>query len=518
MQAQKPAYKYFLLTKDTPTKVQQDNIQAILQITSIIKTCLGPRAFQKMLLTKIGGIETTNDGNSILRELDVSHPALKILFELARTQDEEAGDGTTSVVILCAEILNRMGAIVAENHPIVMIKYLRKYLEVAVEFLNEMAVNVRDCDVQKLVSDSVSTKLCSILKVDIDKMALTTARMIYDQGSCDIKKNVRVEKILGNLNESYVLNGLLINKNIVHPQMRRRIENPKVVIVETGLEYKKGESQINFEFSKEEDFTNALKYEEEQIIEACQRIIELQIDIICVEKGISDLALSILQSNNVTALRRFKKFELERLAKVTGARIVNRVFDLEDSFIGNSCNLFDYVKINDEYYCQFITSDPKACSVVLRGPSKDIMNELERNFMDAIKVAKNVLVSPKICPGGGATEMAISKAIIKYIKDNKINNELEKSIAYNLSEAMKIIPALLATNSGFDSLQLIPEFELKQENFNYYGVNGITGKIEDMREIVMEPLIIKTQCIKSAIETVCMLLRVDGIIQSGNKK
>ncbi|KAM0674078.1 T-complex protein 1 subunit gamma [Gurleya vavrai] len=514
---QKPAYKYFLLTKDTPTKVQQDNIQAVLQITTIIKSCLGPRAFQKMLLTKIGGIETTNDGNAILRELDVSHPALKVLFELAKTQDEEAGDGTTSVVILCAEILNRMGALVTENHPVRIINFLRSNLEFILEFLNKITIDVKENEIEKLVSDSVNTKLCKILNVEIDKMALKAAKLIFKNNQCNIKRNIRIEKILGNLEESTVLNGLLINKNIVHSQMRRNIEKPRIAIVESGLEYKKGESQINFEFSNEQDFTKALKYEEDQIKEACQKIIDLKIDIICVEKGISDFAYSILQSNNITALRRFKKTELERLAKVSGSIIVNRVFDLDEKCIGKDCESFDYIKIDDEYYCKFINQNAKACSVLLRGPSKDIINELERNFMDAVKVAKNVLISPKILPGGGATEMAISKALFNNLKDKKIS-DLERKVTENLSEAFKIIPALLATNCGADALKLIPELEAMPENEFFYGIDGVSGKIADMRNVVMEPLIVKTQCIKSAIETVCMLLRVDGIIQSGNKK
>ncbi|KAM0676930.1 T-complex protein 1 subunit gamma [Binucleata daphniae] len=548
MNLKKPALKYFLLTKDSPTKIQQDNIQAVLQIANIIKSCLGPKAYQKMLLTKIGGIEMTNDGNAILRELDVSHPALKTLFELARTQDDEAGDGTTSVVILCAEILNRIGNLVTTHHPVRIIKHLRNNLEDIIRFTNEVSVNVNDntagntsdikvddtsniivdnavddvenkmndgYTLQKLVSDAVNTKLCRVLKVDIDKMALQAAKLVFKNGTCDIKRNVRVEKILGNLNECEMVKGLLVNKNIVHPQMRRRIEKPRIVLVECGLEYKKGESQISFEFSKEDEFTKALEYEEEQIREACQKLIDLKVDVVCVEKGISDLAMSILQSNQITALRRFKKTEMERLVKVTNAKAVNNVLDLGIRHIG-ACELFEYVKIFDEYYCRFIDNDPKACSVLLRGPSKDIINELERNFMDAIKVAKNVLLSPKICAGGGATEMAIAKKL--YAKYQNNDNILEKTVALNLSEAFKIIPALLATNCGADALKLIPELELKQNEDNFYGIDGVKGVVRDMRDVVMEPLVVKTQAYKSAIETVCLLLRVDGIIQSSTNK
>jgi len=468
------------------------------------------------------------------------------MFELARTQDDEAGDGTTTVVILCGEVLKNMKCLLNDFHPIHINKILTEKMNFCLDYLmNNLSSDIKEDERQSLISNSVNTKLCRMLNVPVDYFAYKASNMVFDKESkiCDIKNNVRVEKILGDIKECKIYNGILVEKNIIHPQMRRRIENPRIAIIEIGMEYKKGESQLNYEFSNENDFTNALKIEDEYIKNECQKIIDLKIDILCVEKGISDLALSILQSNKITALRRFKRSETERLRKVTGARIVNKASDLEEKDVGVNCSLFEYQKIAEDYFCLFEAKNvSKACTVLLRGPSKDVMNELERNFHDAIKVAKNLLLSPKVCPGGGATEMGLalglinnykekmkikkevkkdlkkdSKNEVKCFRDNSKMDELEFKIVEGLSDALKTIPSLLCTNSGGNALKMIPLLESKHEENNFYGIDGLTGQVVDIRKIVREPLVVKSQCIKSAIETVCMLLRVDGIIQSNGQ-
>lgn len=510
--------KMYILVPDKPAQIQSESAMAAKTISSIIRTCLGPRAMQKMVLTKINSIELTNDGNAILRELDVAHPSARSLIELAKTQDDEVGDGTTSVVILAAEILNEMTYILDKNvHPIRICQALSKGLRICTGALEKMTISLEDDEesMMRIIGASVATKVCSILKVPIEKLALEAVRNIYVKGEnrCDLKTNMKVEKILGrDFKESEVIDGVIINKDIIHPQMRRRIEDPRIVILESPLEYKKGESQTNYEFSREKDFTRALEIEEEQVREMCSKIIALKPDVVVCEKGVSDLALSILFENNITGLRRMKKTDTLRLSKACGATVANNPEDAEERHVGTSCGLFEYVKYGEEYYCKFSRCrNPKACSVVIRGPTKDILNELERNFMDAAKVAKNIFISPRLCPGGGAAEMAMACELMGSIGDNEVEND----VFARLGSALTVIPSILLENSGvFNPLKTIAFLEQKHKEGSYYGVNGITGEVVDTRTLVLEPHAVKSQCIKSAIEAVSQLLRVDGIIES----
>lgn len=485
-------------------------------LSSILKTCLGPRAMQKMVLTKINSIELTNDGNSILREMDVSHPSARCLIELSQTQDDECGDGTTSVLILASELLSKMVPFLIDNHPVKICKILTIAKNLAIEHLNDTAIQKPTDDLLKIVSASVATKLSSILKLPIPDFALKSAQLIMENSKIDIKNNLKVEKILGSFEETEILNGILIERDLIHSQMRRKIENPRILILDSPLEYKKGESVTNMEFKNKNDFTKALKLEEEQIRKMCQKIIDIKADILVTEKGISDLALSILYEHNITAIRRVKKSESTRIAKATGAIIMNRVEDISEMHLG-SAELFEYIKIGKDYYFKLSNCPNKhIISLILRGPTKDVLTELERNFMDAIKVAKNVLINPKLSVGGGAAEMSISMRLSKLAKST--SDPLEAKVFSKISEAFKIIPSILSSNSGYGNpVEILNELEIKHQTEPFYGINGVTGEINDMRDIVLEPLVVKTQCVKSAFESVMQLIKVDGIIESKSK-
>jgi T-complex protein 1 subunit gamma len=510
--------KMYILVPDKPAQIQSESAMAAKTISSIIRTCLGPRAMQKMVLTKINSIELTNDGNAILREIDVAHPSARSIIELAKTQEDEVGDGTTSVVILASEILAEMTHVLDKNiHPIRICRALTKALRICCSTLENAAIALDGNEEArlKIINASISTKVCTILKVPIDRLALDAVKKIYvkEENSCDLKNNLRVERILGgNFLESEVIDGVLINKDIMHPQMRRMIESPRIVILEAPLEYKKGESQTSFEFTDQNSFTKALEVEENQVREMCNRIIALKPDIVVCEKGVSDLALSILFENNVTGLRRLKKTELYRLSKVSGASIVNRPEHLEERHVGTQCGMFEYIKYADEYYCKFSRCrNPKACSVVIRGPTKDILNELERNFMDAVKVAKNIFISPRLCPGGGAMEVAMATAL----SNARDLTETEAAVFEKLACALTVVPSILLENCGVHApLKVLALLEQKHKEASYYGIDGTTGEVVDARNLILEPFAVKHQCITSAIEAVSQLLRIDGIIES----
>merc|ERR1719322_1946615 len=351
----------------------------------------------------MGGIVMTNDGNAILREITVQHPAAKTMIEIARTQDEEVGDGTTSVIVLAAEMLGVSHQFLEEKmHPTVVIQAYRQALEDAAVILAENVSTKIDLDdavaVRKVIQSCVGTKFIakwSDLACDIAMDAVKTVTMTAgDKREIDIKRYAKVEKIPGGaIEDSEVLDGVMFNKDILHPKMRRRIEKPRILLLDSGIEYSKGESQTNIEMQSSVDFESYLKKEEEHVKDLCDKIIALKPDLVVSEKGISDLAIHFLQKANVSAIRRLRKTDNMRIARAAGATIVNRLDDLQESDIGTGAGLFEVKLIGDEYFT-YITQckDPKACTILLRGASKDVLNEVERNLQNTMQVTRNILV------------------------------------------------------------------------------------------------------------------------------
>ncbi|RKF75755.1 T-complex protein 1 subunit gamma [Golovinomyces cichoracearum] len=502
-------------------KAQISNITAAKLVADIIRSCLGPKAMLKMLLDPMGGIVLTNDGHAILREIEVSHPAAKSMIELSRTQDEEVGDGTTTVIILAGEILAlALPQLERKIHPVVIISAFKNALKDALKIVEEISlpVDVNDDDaMRKLIASSIGTKYVnrwSELMCNLALQAVRTVSFEAESGKkeVDIKRYARVEKIPGGeIEDSRVLDGVMLNKDITHPRMRRRIENPRIVLLDCTLEYKKGESQTNIEISKEEDWNKILQIEEEQVKMMCDAILAFKPDVVITEKGVSDLAQHYFVKANVTALRRVRKTDNNRISRATGATVVNRVEDLQESDIGTKCGLFEIEKIGDEYFT-FLTKciSPKACTILLRGPSKDVLNEIDRNLADAMNVARNVMFHPRLSPGGGATEMAVAVRLGQLAKGIEgVHQWPYKAIA----EAMEVIPRTLVQNSGASPIRVLTALRAKHaEGESTWGIDGDTGKLVDMKKYgVWEPEAVKSQSIKTAIESACLLLRVDDI-------
>ncbi|XP_055324365.1 T-complex protein 1 subunit gamma [Sitodiplosis mosellana] len=512
--------------RESGRKVQLENINAGKAIADVIRTCLGPQAMLKMLMDPMGGIVMTNDGNAILREITVQHPAAKSMIEIARTQDEEVGDGTTSVIVLAGEILTVAEPFLSQQiHPTVIIRQFREALEYIIELLegskfNSLSVPVERSDkktMQKVIKSCVGTKFIgrwADLAVQIALDAVETVA-ISENGrtEVDIKRYAKVEKIPGgSIDESQVLKGVMVNKDVTHPKMRREIKNPRIVLLDCPLEYKKGESQTSVEIVGDQDFTRMLQIEEEHVQRVCADIIAVKPDLIFTEKGVSDLAQHYLVKAGITAIRRVRKTDNLRIARACGATIVNRTEELTEKDVGTGAGLFEVKKIGDEYFT-FITEckDPKACTILLRGASKDVLNETERNLQDALHVARNLVIEPRIVPGGGAIEMALSLALIRK------NNQFRA-----IAQALEIIPRTLAQNCGANTIRTLTALRAKhasqQSGLCTWGIDGESGQLVDMNERgIWEPLAVKLQVYKTAIETAILLLRIDDIV-SGSKK
>ena len=475
----------------------------------------------KMLLDPMGGIVLTNDGHAILREIEVGHPAAKSMIELSRTQDEEVGDGTTTVIILAGEILAQALPQLERNiHPVVIISAFKRALSDALAIIEEISVPVDvndDKAMNSLIGSSIGTKFVSRWSDLMCSLALRAVRTVThnigpNKREVDVKRYARVEKIPGGqIEDSRVLDGVMLNKDITHPRMRRRIENPRILLLDCTLEYKKGESQTAIEVSKEEDWNRILQIEEEQVKHMCEQILKHKPDLVITEKGVSDLAQHYLMKANVTALRRVRKTDNNRIARAVGATIVNRVDDIQASDIGDGCGLFEIDKLGDEYFT-FLTRcrDPKACTILLRGPSKDILNEIERNLHDAMGVARNVMFHPRLSPGGGATEMAVSVQLGQKAKSIEgVAQWPYKAIA----EALQVIPRTLIQNAGASPIRVLTQLQAKHaQGGSSWGIDGDKGVVVDMNQYgVWEPEEVKVQSIKTAVESACLLLRVDDI-------
>merc|ERR1740128_1181324 len=467
----------------------------------------------------MGGIVMTNDGNAILREITVEHPAAKTMIEIARTQDEEVGDGTTSVIVLAAEMLGVSKQFLEEKmHPTVIIQAYRQALEDAATILREKVATPIDMqnkdEVRKVIQSCVGTKFIarwSDLACDIAMDAVKTVSMdMAGKKEIDIKRYAKVEKIPGGtIEDSRVLKGVMFNKDVTHPKMKRRIENPRILLLDCNLEYK-----------KEEDFSKVLVMEEAYIKKICDEIIAFKPDLIITEKGVSDLAQHFFNKAGITALRRLRKSDNLRVARACGATIVNRTDEITEEDIGTGAGLFEVKKIGDEYF-SFIEEckDPKACTILLRGASKDILNEVERNLQDALNVARNLYQDPCLVPGGGATEMEVAHLLGQKCKSlNGVIQWPYKAIA----SALEVIPRTLAQNCGANTIRTLTALRAKhaqeaEKNVNW-GINGESGELADMSELgIWEPLSVKLQVYKTAIETAILLLRIDDIV-SGSKK
>jgi len=518
--------------RDTGRSAQLANVGAAQAVSGIVRSTLGPRAMLKMLLDPMGGIVITNDANAILREVDVSHPAAKQMIELSRAQDEEVGDGTTSVIVLTGEMLQVAEPLLQQHiHPTVICRGYARALNEALKACAAVAKPIALDDepaLLNLVQSCIGTKFSSRWGEKVIEMAISaTLKVVTERAGTgdkevDIKRYAKVEKIPGGEpSDSRVLDGVMFNKDVTHPRMRRKIEKPRVLLLDCPLEYKKGESNAAVEITKEEDWNTLLRIEEEYIENMCAQIVAARPDVVITEKGVSDLAQHYLMKANITAFRRLRKTDNNRVARATGATICSRTDEIQESDVGTRCGLFEVRKVGDEYFA-FLEQceDPKACTLLLRGGSKDVLNEVERNLQDAMQVIRNVVLEPRLLPGGGAAEMAVAKALHDVAETVA---GVEQFPVHAVANALEVIPRTLAQNCGAKVVRVLTNLRAKQKDAGpTWGIDGCTGDVVDMADPagpqIWEPYAVKIQTIKTAIEASSLILRVDDIVSGIKKK
>lgn len=480
------------------------------------------------------------------------------MIELSRAQDEEVGDGTTSVIILAGEILSMAEPWLEKKvHPRVIIGGYLRAMQDALDHVRAISKAVdtkNDAEMKAIIKSCIGTKFVSRWSDLMCDLALKAVRLItVEEGGkkeVDLKRYCRIEKIPGgDITESVVIPGVVIPKDVTHSKMRRRIENPRVILLDCSLEYNKSGNSVTQSVDKAPDWEKIMKQEEEQVKKMVADICKWKPDLVITEKGVSDEAQHWFVKHNVTALRRLRKGINNRIARATGATIVNRPEEITEKDVGTKCGLFDIRKVGDEYYT-FITDckDPHTATILLRGPSKDVLNEVERNIQDALGVTRNVLFEPRLCPGGGATEMSVAT---KLVEKSKSIAGVEQYPYHSVALAFEVIPRTLIQNCGVDVVKTLTSLRAKHASGSSstsatatstatgassapagsdgasgvvpsnstWGVNGESGDIVDMTKLgVWEPLAVKQQTIKTAIEAATMLLRIDDIVSGLSSK
>jgi len=512
-------------TRERGRGAQHANIMAARIVAEAVKSSLGPKGMDKMLVDSFGDVTITSDGRTVLDEMDIQHPAAKMMVEVAKTQDDEVGDGTTTAVIITGELLGKAEDLIEKNvHPTVIIDGYRKAADKALEALEKIAIPVKPTDkisMEKVATTSMASKLVAENKEYLAKIAtsgiLQVAEKVEGEFKVDID-NVKVEKKAGEaLTDTRLINGVVVDKEVVHPGMPKRVEKAKIALVDSALEIEKTEFDAKINIESPEQMDAFLKQEENMIKEMIEKIAAKGANVILCQKGIDDLAQHFLARKNLLAVRRVKKSDMEKLSKATGGKIITNLDDATEKDLGYA-QLVEERKIGDDKMT-FIEGckNPRAVTILIRGGTERIVEEAERSLHDALCVTRDVVEEPKIVAGGGAPEMEVAKVLKEYAQ--KLPGR-EQLAVMCFAEALEAVPTTLAENAGLDPIDIISELRARHEKGEVWaGVEVNEGKVRNMTEVgVFEPLTVKKQIIKSATEAASMILKIDDIIAAGKMK
>ncbi|MDH5391080.1 MAG: thermosome subunit beta, partial [Candidatus Bathyarchaeota archaeon] len=494
-------------------------------VAETVKSALGPKGMDKMLVDSFGDVTITSDGRTILDEMDVQHPAAKMMVEVAKTQDEEVGDGTTTSVIVAGELLGKAEELINKNvHPTVIVEGYNKAADKALKTLERIAIPVEPNDkefLKKVAEVSMASKLVSESRKELAEIAveavLHVAQKAGDEYSVDLD-DIMVEKKRGeSVNETKLIEGLVLDKEIVHSGMPKRVEKAKIALLEGALEVKKTEFDAKINIDAPEQIESFLREEENMLKQMVEKIVAAGANVVICQKGIEDMVQHFLARKGILAVRRAKKSDMDKLGKATGGKIVTNLEDLTERDLGYA-EFVEERKIGDDKMT-FIEGckNPRAVAILIRGGTERIVDEAERSVHDALCVVRDVVQEPKIVAGGGSPEMEIAKALKDYAGSLPGREQLA---VQSFAEAMEIVPLTLGENAGLDPIDILSELRARHgKGEKWAGVEVFEGKIRDMKELeVYEPLAVKKQTIKSATEAAAMILRIDDVIASAKMK
>jgi thermosome len=512
-------------TRERGRGAQHANIMAARLVAEAVKSALGPKGMDKMLVDSFGDVTITSDGRTILDEMDVQHPAAKMMVEVAKTQDNEAGDGTTTAVILSGELLSKAEELIGKNiHPTIIIDGYKKAAEKALETLEKIAIPV-DLNSKEYMKKAAMTCMASKLVAEQrDYLAdlaveavLEVAEKIDDKYKVDID-DVKVEKKPGeSVRDTKLINGIVLDKEVVHSGMPKRVENAKIALLDTSLEIEKTEFDAKINIESPEQMDAFLRQEEAMLKDMVEKLAAIGANVVLCQKGIDDMAQHFLARKGILAVRRIKKSDVEKLAKATGGKIITNLDDASPADLGYA-SLVEERKIGDDKMT-FVEGckHPRAVTILIRGGTERIVDEAERSVHDALCVVRDIVEEPKVLAGGGAPELEIARVLKKYAETLPGREQLAvKSFA----EALEAIPATLTENAGLDPIDILSELRAKHEKGETWtGIEVNSGKVQDMTEAgVFEPISVKKQAVKSATEAASMILKIDDVIAAGKAK
>lgn len=502
-------------------EAQKNNFTAAKTVAEIIRTSLGPRGMDKMLVDSLGDVTITNDGATILKEIDVQHPAAKMMVEISKATDNEVGDGTTSVVVLAGALIERAEELIAKNvHPTVIVDGYRKTAFKSIEILNSIAMKVDGQNKDQLIKvakTSMQTKLVSKDSVDLANIVVTSAQQVAENRNGSTKvdlDDIKVEKKAGgSIKDTKLIKGIVLDKEVVHGGMPKRIDNAKIALINSALEIEKTEFDAKLNISSPDQMKRFLDEENVMLKSMVDKLNSVGANVVICQKGIDDIAQHYLAKTGVLTVRRVKESDMTKLSRATGARVINNLDDLTSKDLGNA-DLVEERKVESDKWvfiegCQ----NPKAVTILIRGGSQRVVDEADRSVHDALMVTKDVLEKPFIVAGGGSPEAYVSNKLKEWTSTLTGREQLA---AEKFAEALETIPITLAENAGMDTIDTMTELRSRQsKGSTWAGIDARGSRITDMNELdIVEPLSVKEQIIKSSTEVASMILRIDDVIAS----
>ena len=506
-------------TENKGREAQKNNIAAAKIIAEIVHSSLGPRGMDKMLVDSLGDVTITNDGATILKEIDVQHPAAKMLVEISKTTDSEVGDGTTSAVILAGALLENAESLINQDvHPTVIVDGYRKAQKKSLQFLKDIAEEVTANDksiLMKIAKTSMQTKLVKkesehlaelIVKAVVSVAEKDTGVFVVDQDDVKVEK-----KAGGSMKDSLLVEGIVLDKEVVHGGMPKKITTAKIALINTALEIDKTEFDAKINISNPQQMKTFLDEENRMLKNMVDKVIGSGSNVLLCQKGIDDMAQHYLARAGILAVRRVKESDMTKLAKATGARIVTNLDDLFEKDLG-AANLVEERKIEEDRWV-FVEEckNPKSVTLLLRGGSQRVVDEVERSVHDALMVVKDVMENPSIVAGGGAPETFAATRLRNWAKSLEGREQLAVE---KFADSLEAIPLTLSENAGMDPIDTLTNLRSKQlKGEKWTGVDVMKAKVGNMKSSeIIEPLAVKNQIVSAATEAACMILRIDDVI------